>query len=169
MYIEDDIMINKNNIEYWLKGREELRHTGFIPSFLRYEKKDGGTIYSTDVTKPVHLSHMPKISLPNGYSYVNFREPYQGMYLLDRELMAEHLRGPSSSPDFGPWHIREKAAQGLTFTNIPTGFYSRNLVGFDHKKFSVDPGCLIHHLPDNYANNPQSPFAKIPCRMLVLQ
>jgi hypothetical protein len=52
------------------------------------------------------------------------------MYLLDRELAKEHFYGASSNPDSGVWGIREKAAQGLTFTKVPKGFYSRNFLGF---------------------------------------
>jgi hypothetical protein len=166
MYLEDDILITQENIAYWLKGRENLKKTPFIPSFLRYEKNNRG-IFSTDVTQPVCFNDVPKVLLSDQYCYINFSQSYQGMYLLDRELMAEHLRGPSSNPDFGQWHIREKATQGLTFVNVPAGFYSRNLVGFDREKFYVDPDCRIHHLPNNYADNPDSPFGKIPCRALV--
>jgi hypothetical protein len=89
------------------------------------------------------------------------------MYLYDRELMLEHLSGPSSNPDFGPWSIREKAAQGLTFVNVPKGFRSRNLVPYDIKRNQIDESCFIHHLPNNYANDPHSQFGKIPVDQLL--
>ena len=170
LYVEDDILIRKRNIIYWLEGREMLREYGLIPSFLRYEKKDDDFAkYSTDITFSTLYSKLLHTKAKKDYVFINFHQPYQGLYLLDRELMAEHLNGPSSNPDSGIWSIREKAAQGLTYANVPEGFYSRNLVGFDTLKFSVDPECLVHHLPNNYANNPGTPFGKIPYQDLVLR
>jgi hypothetical protein len=169
MYLEDDIEIKPNNIAYWLQGREDLLKVGLIPSFLRYEladQKEG--ILSTDVTSPVELSAIPTfIANESGNFYINLPEPYQGMYLLDRELAKEHLFGPSSSPDFGPWGIREKAAQGLTFSKIPSGCFSRNFIGYIQSQGCIDPNALIHHTPNNYANNPLSKFGKIHIKNLI--
>lgn len=162
MYLEDDIRVSPENIEYWLRGREFLKQFGLIPSFLRYElKKDDDNPYSTDVTKKLKLRKLPKVRVTDSYCYVNVPKLYQGMYLLDRELMNEHLLGPSSSPDFGPWEIREKAAQGLTFANVPKGYGSRNVIGFDVEQKRIDAKCLIHHTPNNYAADPISKFGKI--------
>ena len=41
MYVEDDILIKRENIEYWINGREILRNLNLYPSFLRVEKKNG--------------------------------------------------------------------------------------------------------------------------------
>lgn len=162
MYLEDDIKVTRENITYWLQGREALRRHGLLPSFMRYEVKQGdSTRYSTDVTQPIRFASAPKIVVAPGYCYINLRHPYQGMYLLDRELMQEHLTGGSASPDFGPWLIRETATQGLTFSKVPKGFRSRNLVGYDLSQGHIDPAALIHHTPNNYADNPDSPYGKI--------
>ncbi len=170
MYLEDDIQIKPNNIKYWLKGRENLRKFGLIPSFLRYEIKDSNSEkYSTDITIQVKFNEIPKIKVPDtNYYYINFPQPYQGMYLLDRDLAREHLFGLSSDPDFGKWRIREKAAQGLTFASIPYGFTSRNLVGYDSSLNQVDHDSLIHHIPNNYANNSQSKFGKLRIQDLII-
>lgn len=169
MYLEDDILVSPENLEYWLQGREFLRPFGLIPSFLRYEfKKNDGNPYSTDVTKKAKFWKLPRVRVTDTYFYVNLRQPYQGMYLLDRELMHEHLSGPSSSPDFGPWGIRERAAQGLTYANVPKGYRSRNFVGFDIEQGKVDSKCLIHHTPNNYADDPNAVFGKIPVAEIIL-
>jgi hypothetical protein len=170
LYLEDDIEIKLDNLNYWLRAREELRSTGLIPSFLRYEVKEGeAEMRSTDVTSQFELKKLPKVQLKGReYCYINFPEPYQGMYFLDRELAQEHLFGESSSPDFGRWGIREKAAQGLTFAQVPKNCFSRNFVGFHRGTNSIDPRALIHHLPNNYANNPESKHGKIPIRELVI-
>jgi hypothetical protein len=170
MYLEDDIEIKPNNIEYWLRGREDLRLAGLIPSFLRYEFAAQETeMRSTDVKSSIELDKLSIFKNNNGnYCYINLPQPYQGMYLLDRELAKEHLFGISSNPDFGTWGIREKAAQGLTFLNVPSGYFSRNVVGFMKNEGLIDPNALIHHMPNNYANNPKTKLGKIKIKDLII-
>ena len=169
MYVEDDILVTRKNIEYWIKGRQELEAKKVIPSFLRYECKDESSKkYSTDCTMKYKFHYLPKFKISDEYYYLNLREPYQGVYLLDRELMTEHLNGSSSIPEYTPWGISEKAAAGLTFMNIPYGCYSRNFIGYDIKKKRVDPNSLIHHLPNNYAKNLNSPHGKVRTDELII-
>jgi len=165
LYVEDDILIKRKNVVYWIENEKLLRSAGFIPSFLRVEhKEENNSIwYSTDCTRVYKLSNIPKICIDGKKRYfINLPTPYQGMYLLNRELMLEYLLSPTHNPDVGSWGIREKAAQGITFTNVPAGFTSRNLVPFDVDSIDkINPDCLIHHLPNNYANNPITSFGKI--------
>ncbi|MBD2189807.1 hypothetical protein H6F41_16880 [Pseudanabaena sp. FACHB-723] len=168
LYLEDDIYITPENINYWIEGRERLRTFGLIPSFLRYETQVfTDERFSTDVTQILNFNALPRVYFQQiHYAYLNLPQPYQGMYLLDRELMEEHLNN-SCHPDFGIWHIREKAAQGITFLNIPEGFISRNLIGYNTLLQEIDQRCLIHHLPNNYVNNQNTPFGKVPIRNLI--
>jgi len=169
MYLEDDILITEKNIAYWLKSREELRSSKVIPSFLRFEKKkDSEILYSSDVITRSIFDKLPRIKETESYYYVNLPYPYQGMYLLDRELMHEHLTGPSSVPQNTPWDIREKAAAGLTFIKIPKGCVSRNFIGYDFENKCIDPNSLIHHLPNNYVDNPDTPLGKIKVNELII-
>ena len=169
MYLEDDIFVTRTNMEYWIKARKELESKRVIPSFLRYEnKKCLLQFYSTDCTKKYRFHILPKFKLSKNYYYLNLPEPYQGMYLLDRELMSEHLSGPSSIPEYTPWGISEKAAAGLTFMNVPDGCYSRNFIGYESKHKRIDPSCLVHHLPNNYAENLNSPHGKIRLEELII-
>ena len=170
MYLEDDIKISKQNIFHWQENRTILRKFGLIPSFLRYEIKNNNRKekYVVDVTKRLSLRNLPKVKISDEYCYVNLPQPYQGMYLLDRDLMKEHLNGPSSSPDFHKcnWPIRESAAQGLTFANVPKKFWSRNVVLYNIKNKCVAEHSLIHHLSNNYIKS-NTPFAKIKLSDLI--
>lgn len=169
MYIEDDTLVTCHNVEYWLQGRLDLKEHGLIPSFLRYEKNDNGDFYIVDIIRQAVFDSAPKIYMNDGYCYMNMPNSYQGMYLLDRELMVEHMSGPSSNPDSGRWHIRETATQGLTFAKVPAGFTTRNLVGFFTDSFTVDPRCLIHHTANTYVSRPQGPLARISLHNLVIR
>jgi hypothetical protein len=169
MYLEDDICVRPDNIAYWLKGREDLRKVRLIPSFLRVEYKDGSDLpYSTDVVQRVNPGKHARVILSKDYVYLNLPQPYQGMYLLDRELMGEHLAGKSSNPDHGIWNIRERAAQGLTFVKVPPKCASRNFVGYNVKEKRIDLRSLIHHLPNTYVNRPASPYGKILLKDLIM-
>lgn len=168
MYLEDDLCVTQATMQYWLDARETLRRFGLIPSILRVERKPGeATWYSTDQPDRVAVERASRIAGSQPIGYLNLPNPYQGMYLLDRELMIEHLEGPSSSPDFGRWNIRERAAQGLTFANIPRGFASRNVVAFEVASKSIPQYCFAHHLPNNYVLDPGSKFGKVPVSRLL--
>ena len=181
LYLEDDIEIKPNNIKYWLNSRDELRLTGFYPSFVRYEyHKNQTEKMITDTSKvdlsfnqKLYLNDLPSIKFKDkNYCYIGLPNPYQGMYLLDRELAKEHLFGVTSHPEFKiPWGIREKAAQGLTFSDFPqkaSNFKSRNLVKFYLDEAKIDTDSLIHHLPNNHANNPESLGGKVPVDNLII-
>ena len=88
------------------------------------------------------------------------------MYLYDRELMKEHLFGPSSNPDCGHGafdtnyidprminlDLMAKANIGLTFINIPNGFHNR-MVTLSDKKDKIFHKCSqIKHLSNKYSN-----------------
>lgn len=171
MYLEDDILVKPNNITYWLRGREHLRKIGLIPSFIRYEIADGETQRRcTDIQVSMPLQGVPKVTFQkSNYCYINLPNPYQGMYLLDRELAEEHLFGPSTAninlhTKLG---IREKAAMGLAFTKVPQTCRSRYFVGFFLDKKLLDTDTLIHHTPNNYANDPRSPMGKLTIEKLT--
>ncbi len=168
MYIEDDIVIIPENIEYWLEGREALRTIGLIPSFLRYERSvHNSELFATDITRKVNPLIAPKAYVNSqDYAYINLPQPYQGMYLLDRELIEEHLYSDSSSPDFGSWPIREKATQAITFLNVPRPFSSRNVIGYSISNRTVDKRSLIHHAANNYVDDPHSQLGKVPINSL---
>ncbi len=169
MYLEDDIKITPQNIVYWLRGRNELYQFGFYPSFVRFEKNySDEKLYVTDITKPLRFRKAPRIKISSDYCYLSAPQPYQGMYLMDREMMEEYLKSSACSPDFGSWGIREKATQGLTFVNVPSGFHSRNLIGCNLSNNCVDQDALIHHLPNNYANNIHTEFGKLQTTQLVI-
>ena len=171
LYLEDDLLCTQQHIGYLLEAREMLRPLGLIPGLLRIEHNPADREwYCTDHLERVDMVTCPRVSVDveGGLGFINLPVAYQGMYFLDRELMGEHLNGPSSTPDFGTWHIREKAAQGLTFTRIPEGFTSRVMIPYYPAQKRVAQCCLAHHLPNNYALNSASPHAKIRVKDLFL-
>jgi hypothetical protein len=180
IYTEDDIELRPENFEYWVRNRKILKPHGFYPSFIRVEFSNFLQKWvSTDIQSPSSVSSSPRLRLEDPEAYfLNFSKPYQGMFLYDLELMKEHLATDESNlmsavglradlPTDGGG-VAEYANFALTFTNVPSGFYSRNLVRF-HEKFRVlDPASFIHHLPNNYANRADTGFGKIPLDGLLV-
>ena len=136
---------------------------GLYPDLLRYEvHPTTGMLYRSDVIAQATYEDTSKQVFKDGsYAFLNLKYPYQGLALLDRALMAEYLQMPASAIDQTNGGIREKANQGLTFWNVPPGFQSRPMVGFDVKKQRIDPRCLIHHLPKTYVMDPKEPLGNV--------
>ena len=174
LYLEDDLELKPEGLAYWLEAREQLRPFGLIPSFFRVERAQSGAWHSTDQTARVCARLLPHVRISPSLWFVNLPNPFQPMYLFDRELAAEHAAGPAIRRGFGPWgvraglssqsvygDVREDAAQGQTFVAVPRGFIARNAVPFDPRDNSIPLHCFVHHLPNNYADNPASPFGKL--------
>ena len=167
LYLEDDILFNKSNFNYWINSRKILRKSNLIPGFTRVEiNQNNKELYAVDFTKKNNIKKLPKIKVNENYEFVNHKFPYQGMYLYDRELMKEHLQGPSSNPDCGHGafdtnyidsrminlDLMAKANIGLTYINAPSGFFNRMVTLFNIKEKEIDYNCQIQHLTNKYAN-----------------
>jgi hypothetical protein len=179
LYLEDDIEFSRKNLNYWIDAREKLKYTGLIPGFFRIEKINDFDVYSTDVIKPMSLYDCGLIDVENSETFISIVYPYQGMYLFDRELMNEFLESKDFNPDFSQnpstksWNrtnfgIREKSALGLTYISVPAGFNSRIVLPFNFINGVLHDTCFVHHLPNNYATDKNSPFGKVNVNNLFL-
>ena len=163
LYLEDDIRITQANMIWWMQARKKLQKYNLYPGLMRYEvHPKTKQLYSSDVITPAIYEDISKLVLKDGsYAFLNLNYPYQGLALMDRELMEEYLQMPDAQIDKTNWGIREKANQGLTFWNVPSGFQSRPMVGYDVKNQCIDPRCLVHHLPNSYVAKPKEPLGKV--------
>ena len=174
-YLEDDILINQNNFNYWINSRKILKKYNLIPGFIRTETSSKNSeTYAIDFLKTDKIKSLPTIYINNNFDFINHKHPYQGMYLYDRDLMIEHLNGPSSNPDCGHgaydqryiskrminFDLLAKANIGLTYINVPEGFYNRMVVLYNKRKKVVDQLSCIKHLTEKYSNK-KSPFGNI--------
>ena len=167
MYLEDDILINRDNLYYWINSRKILKKFNLIPGFVRTEINERNKeLYAIDFVRKSKLKYLPKIKINQNYHFINHKFPYQGMYLYDRDLMKEHLFGPSSNPDCGhgaydtnfidPKMINldsmAKANIGLTYMSTPEGFYNRIVVLYNRSEKIIDSVSQIKHLSNKYSN-----------------
>ena len=154
-YLEGNIVVTKKTFDYWNKTRALFKRNGlnFIPAVHRVQVVDGQT-YSLDCTHQVR--HRPTIEV-EGQKFVSLAEPYQGMFIMDREMVEEHIK--SDYFNLGQKHsygIRESANLGNMYVNVPQGFAHRAMIPLNN--FS---DCLVTHYGTDYHGNPYSPHAKI--------
>lgn len=148
MYLEDDILFTDINFEYWKKYHSICNNNGWYLGFLRKELNQNGEWVSTDVIK--HLND--KINLNNITFTNNNNNVYSGFWIADKNEFSEFSQKSCfdlKTKPFG-YDYREAAAIGL----IPT---------FKGSLVLNEPGCFVHHLPNNYAINKNSLFGKIRC------
>ena len=92
MFLEDDIIVNSENISYWIYFRKILKKFNLVPNFLRCETYDG-KYYSVDNPKRISKTKMPTILTKNkNFGFINSKYPYSGMYLMDRDLLKFFLK-----------------------------------------------------------------------------
>jgi hypothetical protein len=184
LYLEDDIRVSNSNITYWLEYRETLKLKNLYPSFLRVEVAlKSNEWMSTDITRTISLNESNFFySEDHEVIFVNSPQPYQGMFFYDNELMKEHLLSVTanakdygllefvdSNPNWPGGGVAERANFALTYHNVPDGYTSRNVLAFQKYYLLIDNRCLVHHTPNNYANNKSdSCFGKIKvCNLLT--
>ena len=173
IYLEDDERLTFDNFTYFLVAREILRPHGLVPAFLRTEwNSTGGFHVNTDSDSAVALSDRPFVR-SGSHAFFNMDKPYCGAFILDQELARDYIKTPSfdlqRSCTASPWDIRERAAMGMTFESPPSPFSYRVAVPASIASRAVPHCAWLAHLPNNYADNPDSAFGKIAMKSLILE
>ena len=155
-YLEGNIRIERKTFDYWVRTRElfQRNNLNFIPAVHRVQKDNEGQVYSLDCTH--YQRHRPTITVEE-QKFISLSEPYQGMFIMDKELVKEHIE--SDYYPFGQkgsWGIRESANLGNMFVNIPVGFGHRCMLPLNN--FS---DTWVTHFGTDYHGDENSPHAKI--------
>jgi hypothetical protein len=125
---------------------------------------------NTDNRAPVDASSRPQITVDE-YCFINMQSPYAAIFILDKELAHEYTATRSfdrlASSEVVNYHIRERAAMGLTFENVPAGFRFRYVVPYSNDK-SVPHFCWVHHTTNRFARAGGRVFGKVPMNELLI-
>ena len=155
MYIEGNMEFTQKNLNYWCKNKAlfERNNLNFIPAFHRVQNSNNNT-YSLDPTRKANNCRLLSVEEK---TFVSMNEPYQGMFLMNREDVKEHIESEYYHlGQKGWWGIRESANLGNMFVNVPNGYSHRMMLSVDEFEDSWIP-----HFGTDYHNNPNSPHAKI--------
>jgi hypothetical protein len=165
IYLEDDIRLSFMNFCYFVTYREVLRDAGLLPSFLRVEfNKTLNGYVNSDTKVPVDLNEQPREDRGE-MLLANMPFPYTACYVLDADLAREFLGtssfGRERSRAMTEWDVRERAAMGLCYENIPNSFQCRYVVPIVKASGMALNCAWVSHLPNNYANDANSAFGKV--------
>jgi len=175
VYLEDDIRFTYVNFCYFTAFRPKLAAKGLVPSFVRAEcNLADGQLYATDYLARFNPDTSPS-TIAGDYRFCGVAYPYCGLFVLDRELTKEYVASPSFRQDssasvsvsVSEWGPRERAAMGLCWERPPLGFRTRYVIPVELNTGLVSNSCWVAHLPNNYANEPSSPYGKIPMNQLT--
>ncbi|NHT76003.1 hypothetical protein G8E10_09680 [Rhizobiaceae bacterium CRRU44] len=155
IYLEDDMRLTFSNFCYFVHYENDLSEHGLIPSFMRYEYNHTvNDICLSDHQGPVDLSNRPFVTVDN-LKFICTDYPYIAFFIMTRRHMGEYIESNSfdmeRSTQTHPWWIAERAAMGLTWENVPSGFTSRYAIAIQDGK--PLPECYVHHTPNNYTND----------------
>jgi hypothetical protein len=149
MWIEDDIRITDDNLDFFLRELTVLKPHGLIPGFLRYETK-GDELRLVDIMEPEYVDQ--RTIVVDGRPFHACINPYWAGSILDRELAVEYLASRSFDPvssEFVPWAIRERAAMGLTWEHPRSELGTRVVIPLVHGKPAES--CLVWHVSNKYS------------------
>lgn len=146
-YLEPDHKLLPHHLQYWLDYRKFFLENNkpYLPGFIRYETLGKQIISSDFGYKQKKLNILIK-----GNLFYSVEQPYQGMFIMDKELVHEHLDSPASCPDkcIGIWgDIREAANSEYIYYRVPIGGVAHRLL---IPAADID-ACLVHHLSNKYA------------------
>lgn len=166
VYLEDDMELTKDNMEYWLRTKKIFKDKSlkFIPAFVRVEYKDSGEAMAIDMKQ---APQGVKVQINDVGNFASFDQYYQGMFIMDRDMVAEHVESPSfkfetSRPiPFTTNDVRERANQGNMYLNVIQGFNHMMLVPITDEKY-----FWIEHNAGNYIPMENTLHGKFPISKL---
>lgn len=156
MYIEDDILVPKEAIEYWLTYHEQALHDNYNLGFFRIEKND----YQEEFISDLYGEYLNRyISLNNQLYCVNDKNPYCAFWIYNKQEFHRFVESKyydiRNLPD--GYEIRESSAIGLH--GIQNIWYRGTIIPII--KDQLHPSSRIYHLPNNYVCNDSNLFATI--------
>jgi hypothetical protein len=173
IYIEDDIVISPDNIDYFVHHLSATKKVGGIPGFVRYEKTHDMGPVAVDFQLPQITNSREHIKI-NETTFISPLYPYWAGFILDRELAFEYIESASCDIERSANirqvrknTVRVRSAMGLCFENIPSRRACRYLLPIRDGR--LDPQCLVWHCAQNYSTMRHENFARIPIRNIFVR
>ena len=154
MYIEDDILVPKEAIDYWLRESPLVKANGFNLGFLRVEQDAANEDYLSDMMNehciPTQMNTV--YTLSGKYYIVNNVNTYCAFWIYDKEefnrFVDSRYYDPANIPKYG---VREAVAIGLHGITDPTmNWYKGTLIPLEGT--TPAKACRINHLANTFVN-----------------
>lgn len=162
MYMEDDVLLKKEALWYWLRYKDEVINSEYNLGFFRIEVGKDGREYTTDLGYRREEGdsikyHLTKTVDREDVSYVlNDKNPYCAFWIYDQKEFLRFVHSPYY--DIGNirgYGIRESSAIGLH--GLETPWYKGTVIPLIHG--NVHPDSRVYHLPNNYVDNEHNVWA----------
>lgn len=162
LVLEDDAIFTQANLDYFLEYLSPLKRLGLIPGFMRAE-------WSRALRTWVHPDSFERMDFAsdtfeypfNKHKILSQRNnPFSASILFDRELCNEYFESESSDQQIACFKhpyifdIGSTATLGLIAESVPPGYKCRTAVVLDAHTLYPEPGSVIRHQGDKYANDP---------------
>ncbi len=160
LVLENDVLFTQQNLNYWLKNRETLRHSRLVPSFLRIEYSQNlGDWICIDIHGMNSLKERILRKIADNL-VLQIPSLYSGLIVLDDELLVEYVESKAidklQSKELIWWDLGARASMGIQFVNIPQNFSDRHVIPlYQPLNLEVPKEALVHHLPNLYSSVPE--------------
>ena len=154
IYIEDDILIYKSTIEYWLQYKDVCIQNGYNLGLLRIEYNNN-EIYWVDspnrqISQKGYLNNIPVA--------LNTIQPYCACWIYDKSefnrWVNSYYWNIENIKSLGQQYIREVSAIG--FSN--EGYKGTIIPIIDNK---LHKNCIVYHQDDKFVKEMHTPFGKL--------
>jgi hypothetical protein len=154
MYLEDDICVSAAALEAWCEDSIALAPLGYLRGFVRVETNSQGEQVCTDYLKRATGRDVLMLA---GRRYLRPHNPYQGFWIYSRLQMDTFVASNCwHTGNYHKWEVRERASAGMIWLDAKKHTI---VVPLDHDTIAEE--AIVLHLPNNYANDPATPFGKI--------
>ena len=156
LYAEFDILIPWQSLVAWAGDADTLASMGFQRSFYRVEYTPwNGQQASTDNEHPVCLEHYNKtVHVADGTHHQNFIQlpnSYCAVWIASKVQLTKFQASSAwHSQQEAPWGIREMAASGFHFVDVPPGFDTAGVVPYDVDSQLLTRDAAVWHVSNNY-------------------
>jgi hypothetical protein len=152
MYLEDDMDVPYENFKEYVDNFDMLWARNCVPSFVRLETFNGKT-FVTDVTS---IQEKRPVIVVGGKEFIILKQPYHAFWIMPQDALYASMHdnftrvemSRETAASYPMWELRKKP-----------------LIRIENSQIS--PLCYSWHLTNNYAEDPNTPFAKIEINNLL--
>lgn len=145
MYVEDDMLVPYEGFCEYVENFNIVWELGYVPSFIRVETFDNKE-FITDVTVEQFIE---PIIIENKV-FVTLTQPYHAFWIMPQKELKE---------SFTDSFVKEEVCRENAASYPMWGLNKTPIVRIEENQISKL--CYSYHLANNYASNPNTPFAKI--------
>ena len=170
LYVEDDILIPKDAIEYWLTNKDLTLSVNCNLGFLRVEIDQLGDLMSADLhTEDCYPRQLTKIAQIHSRPFiVNDVNTYTAFWIYDKSEFKRFVSSQYYNINSIKGHgIREASAIGLHNIRDPDfKWYTHTLIPLIQPN-KVDERCKVYHIPNTFVNDAGCLFSCLPLANII--